>query len=61
MACNAASSGDRDRAIEYLNRFVDLGFPLSATTISKDPDPASLHGDPAYEAIIAEWEKAKPE
>jgi non-specific serine/threonine protein kinase/serine/threonine-protein kinase len=51
-ACFHALAGDRDEAIRSLRDALDLGY-LDSTLI-EDPDLASLHGDPEFEALLAE-------
>ena len=52
MACYHAVAGDRVEALRYLRRAVEEGTPRAY--ISGDPDLKSLHGDPEFEAIVAE-------
>ncbi|MFQ5793411.1 MAG: tetratricopeptide repeat protein, partial [Acidobacteriota bacterium] len=52
QACYSALTGDREGAIHLLRRAVDLGY--QSEWIARDPDLDSLHGDPAFEAIVAE-------
>ncbi len=51
VACLYALEGRSDAAIECLEECVRLGFG-NAAWIGKDPDLASLHGDPRYEALL---------
>ena len=55
MACYYALAGDRDRAFQHLQRELDQGF--KSEWITRDPDLESLHGDPEFEAIVAEVKK----
>jgi tetratricopeptide (TPR) repeat protein len=55
LACYYALAGDRLAAIERLRRAVDLGY--ASDWISRDPDLAALHGNPEFEAIVAEVKK----
>jgi hypothetical protein len=52
LACYWALAGGRREALTFLRRSVDLGY--SEPWISRDPDLASLRGDPEFEAIVAE-------
>jgi serine/threonine protein kinase/tetratricopeptide (TPR) repeat protein len=51
LACFWAHLGDRARALHSLRRATELGFVQRS--IERDPDLASLHGDPQFEAIVA--------
>jgi tetratricopeptide (TPR) repeat protein len=51
VACLYALEGRREEAIGCLEECVALGFG-NAAWIGKDPDLASLHGDPRYEALL---------
>jgi tetratricopeptide (TPR) repeat protein len=53
FACGAAVAGHREEAIEYLRQAIDhdLGGPEA---VAADPDLKSLHGDPRFEALIAD-------
>lgn len=52
LGCSYALMGERAKAFEALNRAVDLGFH-DAEWMRKDPDLASLRGDPAFETLAA--------
>jgi len=52
LACYMALTGNRPEAIRLLRRAVDLGDVDSY--IGHDPDLASLHGDPGFDALVAE-------
>jgi len=54
LACLAALQGDRDKAIEHLNQLLARGYQDEEISIAEDPDLESLHGDPGFEAILAE-------
>ena len=56
LGCVAALRGDREQALDWLRKAVDSGF-TAADWMTKDPDLASLHGDPEFEAIVAEVKK----
>ena len=51
VACLYALEGHRDDAFGCLEECVALGFG-NAAWIGKDPDLASLHGDPRFEAML---------
>jgi len=55
LACYWAVAGHRVEALRYLRRALDLGYTFAF--IERDPDLASLHGDPEFEAIVAEVKK----
>ena len=58
MACYYALAGDRDRAIQRLRHELDRGYnSYNSDWIARDPDLESLHGDPEFEAIVAEVKK----
>jgi tetratricopeptide (TPR) repeat protein len=46
-----ALSGERDRALDSLERVAAKLRPLTAARVPRDPDLASLRGDPRFEAI----------
>jgi serine/threonine protein kinase len=52
LACFAATRGKREEALDFLQRALDNGY--ASDRICDDPDLASLHGDPEFEAIVAE-------
>jgi len=52
LACYMALTGNRSEAVRLLRRAVDLGDVDSY--IERDPDLATLRGDPGFEAIVAE-------
>jgi hypothetical protein len=52
LACHWALAGSRLEALRFLRRTHDLGY--SEPWIGRDPDLASLRGDPQFEAIVAE-------
>jgi adenylate cyclase len=51
VACLYALEGKHEAAIECLEQCVRLGFG-NAQWIEKDPDLASLHGDPRFVAMV---------
>ncbi len=53
VACLLALEGERDRAIEHLERAFRVGF-ARRNWIEHDPDLESLRGDPRFEALIRE-------
>ena len=52
LACFWAQAGDPERALEYLRWTNDNGWAIA--WLADDPDLASLHGDPEFEAIVAD-------
>ena len=48
QACYFTVSGNREKALQYLERSIELGFGRS---FYKDPLMASLQGDPEFEEI----------
>lgn len=53
VACLYALEGRRDEAIQCLEECVRLGF-VNVEWIARDPDLASLHGDPRFERLIGQ-------
>jgi len=51
LACGAAIRGRRDEAMSYLQQSIDQGF-ADIRYVQRDPDLASLHGDPRFAALI---------
>ena len=56
VACSAALQGNREKALDSLRRAMDNGF-TDADWMMKDSELVSLHGDPEFEAIVAEIKK----
>lgn len=55
LACLSALQGQHARALAYLRESLDHGMPgRIARTIADEPDLASLHGDAAFDALVAE-------
>jgi non-specific serine/threonine protein kinase/serine/threonine-protein kinase len=55
LASLAAHRGQRDEALSLLREAVDHGLPVGIRRgMDKDPDLASLHGDPRFDAIVAD-------
>ena len=52
LACFNALAGNRDEALEWLEKAVDAGF-CAPRKISGDSDLDTLRGDPRYEAALA--------
>jgi len=52
FASGAAVAGRHDEALEYLKQAVDHGYLGSAIAADKDLTP--LHGDPRFEALVAQ-------
>jgi adenylate cyclase len=59
VACLYALQGMRDEAIDCLEECVRLGFG-NAAWIARDPDLASLRGDPRYEALLVRMAESVP-
>ena len=59
LACYWARVGNRSEAIRHLRSAVDQGMTIAY--MARDPDLESLHGDPEFEAILAEVEKRNAE
>jgi serine/threonine protein kinase/Tfp pilus assembly protein PilF len=55
LACVTALQGDRKQAIDYLRESIRRGF--ANPVIFTDSDLSSLHGDPEFEALIAEMKR----
>ncbi len=55
-ACHHALLDERDQAIHFLRRAIELGF-IMPHQITQASDLASLHADPEFEAIVAEAKK----
>jgi hypothetical protein len=51
QACYSALLKERDRAIYFLKQAIARGFDAKYK-IAHNPDFASLHGDPEFEAIV---------
>lgn len=51
LACKHALAGERDAAFEWLDKAIAVGF-FSVDTMEKDPDLASLHGDPRWRGVV---------
>ena len=56
LACLEAVRGVRAEALDWLRQAVDAGY-AKADWMAKDSDLESLHGDPEFEAIVAEVKK----
>jgi tetratricopeptide (TPR) repeat protein len=50
LACLYALRGERDMAMNYLERTLELGW--GSAWIASDPDLESLHGDPEFDALM---------
>ncbi|MFY9935965.1 MAG: serine/threonine-protein kinase [Silvibacterium sp.] len=53
FACGATIAKRRDEALTYLREAIDTGF-MVPDALATDPDLKSLHGDPRFEALIAQ-------
>ena len=53
LSCLEARRGDKERAFALLSQAVDHGLPVRGDlAIDKDPDLASLQGDPRFAALV---------
>lgn len=52
-ACARALAGERDRAIEDLERSFASGFPPNRAAVMQDPDLASVREDPRFQKLVA--------
>jgi hypothetical protein len=60
LACLGALRGDHPTALNWLRQAADAGYYANAANadeLLKDPSFTSLHGDPEFEAIVAEVKK----
>jgi tetratricopeptide (TPR) repeat protein len=53
FACGAAIAGHRDQSLGYLRQAIDLGY-ISPDALAADTDLKSLHGDPRFDALVAQ-------
>jgi adenylate cyclase len=53
IACMYALSGDRERALDSLERVAAKLPALTAARVRRDPDVDALRSDPRFEAIAA--------
>ena len=51
-ACSYALAGEKDRAFELLTRAFGTGRITDKEQVRKDPDLASLSGDPRFAALL---------
>lgn len=58
-ACSLSRAGDRERAIDLLDRARSLGF-ADLRHAATDPDLAALHGHPRFEAFLGDAKTAAP-
>jgi len=56
LACVNARIGRRARSLDWLGQAVAHGY-ADTDTMTRDPDLTSLHGDPAFDAIVARARK----
>ncbi|MHC4710077.1 MAG: tetratricopeptide repeat protein, partial [Planctomycetota bacterium] len=61
IACHVAMQGGRDEAIAILQVALDNGYRQPNMWILDDKALASLHGDPAFEAIVEELSRRNEE
>jgi non-specific serine/threonine protein kinase/serine/threonine-protein kinase len=61
LAANLALQGRRNESISFLRDLMDNGYRDPAMSILDDPDLASLHGDPEFEAIVEELRRRNEE
>jgi hypothetical protein len=52
IGCTYALLGDRDRAVEWLTKAANEGYP-SLARFSSEPSLASLKGDAKFDALMA--------
>lgn len=52
LACKYALAHDRDRAFQWIDKAIEAGFG-SVEMLQKDPDLASLRGDPRWTGVVA--------
>jgi hypothetical protein len=58
LACLAVRQGDREKALRLLRDAINHGLPAAAAQGMKDdPDLEALHGDPRFDALLAEVQK----
>jgi len=57
-ACALALNGEREKALQFLERSVDAGY-RNPTHLKYDVDLNSLHDDPRWEKIVAACENAQ--
>ena len=59
LACNAALGGHKAEALALLKEAFEHGLsPLNKKHMAEDPDLKSLHGNPEFEALVAEGQKS---
>ncbi|MFH1841908.1 MAG: serine/threonine-protein kinase [bacterium] len=61
LVCLASIERDRDQAIGFLLQLLERGYRDEQMWIARDPDLEFLHGDPEFEAVIAEIQKRNEE
>jgi len=54
MACLASLEKNRNKAAGYLHQLLERGYTDKEMWIAQDPNLEFLHGDPEFEAILAE-------
>jgi tetratricopeptide (TPR) repeat protein len=52
-ACSRALAGERDRAIENLEKAFATGFMQDRTAVLRDPDLATVRDDPRFQRLVA--------
>jgi eukaryotic-like serine/threonine-protein kinase len=58
LACNDALEGHKSEALALLKEAFEHGLsPLNKKHMAEDPDLKSLHGNPEFEALVAEAQK----
>jgi len=55
-ACAYALKGDKDKALEWLEKAMGFGF-ARPEVVELDPDLASLRGDPRFQALLAKMKQ----
>jgi hypothetical protein len=64
LACVAALRENRSAALDWFRQAVKQGFgeqELPYDSIYEDPELSSLHGDPDFEALVAEMRRRNEE
>jgi hypothetical protein len=58
LACDLAHLKQKDEALTLLRHSLEHGMPVSAMAhMGEDSDLSFLHGDPRFEALVAEGKR----